>query len=535
MNIQIKSVSLQIDENNWNKIVLNNSVLIVPKHMKECSFFDDFEDIRKKGLPYIYFYYENKNINYIELSTGIIRAVPIFYTIYNNRLFISDFPETLEKMTYKRNLDINSILEFLSFGYVLKERTLLEGINEIQAGEKLIYENGEIKLIDEYIYDNSEIDDISREEAFKKLEKVLYDTFEMYYKKLKNKKLVVPLSGGYDSRLIVSMFKEFGLKDVLCVSYGLKNNFESTTAQKVAKNLGYQFKFVEYNPHKIANLCDNEKYINFLEFGSRKVSVAHIQEFLMIEKLKNELDKINKEIVIVPGHAADFVAGSHIPYKLLREVDLDIIVKTIFAKYYYRNCCYNKNVYKNMINYIKYIMRIQSEPYKILEIKVWRERQAKFIANANRIYEYNNYYWAMPFWYKDFVEFWSKMPLKYKYQKNLYDEYLEEVLFKKYKINFDKEKRQKKRNENNNKLYVTIKDILKRNNFIRNLYIKLASNPLGFHEIGNEILDFANKDYSQGFQFTQNIIKENFKGESKEINSYCAEYYLSKLFDERGF
>lgn len=61
-------------------------------------------------------------------------------------------------------------------------------------------------------------------------------------------------------------------------------------------------------------------------------------------------------------------------------------------------------------------------------------RQAKFIVNSLRVYEFLGYEWRIPLWDSELMNFWSKVPLKYRIKKELYDEYLFERIFREYTI-----------------------------------------------------------------------------------------------------
>ena len=58
------------------------------------------------------------------------------------------------------------------------------------------------------------------------------------------------LSGGLDSRLIISSIHKLGKKEVTCFSYGLTNSKEVTVSKNIAKDLGYKWHFVNYGNKK---------------------------------------------------------------------------------------------------------------------------------------------------------------------------------------------------------------------------------------------------------------------------------------------
>lgn len=54
----------------------------------------------------------------------------------------------------------------------------------------------------------------------------------------------------------------------------------------------------------------------------------------------------------------------------------------------------------------------------------WQERQAKFIVNSVRVYEFWGYEWWLPLWDYEMMEFWARIPLKLRVGQILYIEYV---------------------------------------------------------------------------------------------------------------
>jgi len=526
---QVDSILVNLS-NRWvKKCFEKNKCIYLHNFMEESRFFDDYESIKSNKLPYIYTEsVDNDEINYIEISTGLVRAVPVFYKIEQDRLYVSDNIDIL--LSEKSKVTYNSLREFLVFSYVLGEKTLFGNVKQVQAGETLRCKAGSTLAKEDYfIYDSGEEFDVGRETLLQEFEEVLYKTFELYTKKLRGKKIIVPLSGGYDSRLIVTMCKEFGLTDVLCVSYGIESNFETKKASIVAQKLGYSLDIVVYKISDWISLIDTADFLRYVEYASQKSTLAHFQECLMMTYIKNKYSFSPEDVAFVPGHAADFVAGSHLPRRFLDgEVSRDILKQLIFEKHSLRNT-------KDYDLLDNYDFKLQ-ESYKNFEYFDWRERQAKFIANANRNYDYNGYSWAMPYWFNDYVLFWCKVPLIYKYQKNLYDEYLEEVIFKKYGINFDKEERQKVRQRENNRFYLKMRQVMKRNNLVRKIYKKVRRdhNPIGIDAIGDTLLEIAKAKFPTGNKMLISIVEKEYGSTRVNSNAHLTDCYLSKILEECG-
>jgi len=57
----------------------------------------------------------------------------------------------------------------------------------------------------------------------------------------------------------------------------------------------------------------------------------------------------------------------------------------------------------------------------------WQERQAKFIVNSVRVYEFWGYEWRIPLWDNQLMDFFSGVPLKLRLEKKLYDPLVDRV------------------------------------------------------------------------------------------------------------
>ncbi len=70
-------------------------------------------------------------------------------------------------------------------------------------------------------------------------------------------KVSFALSGGLDSRILLSLISNRNKKKVVTHTLGDKNNFESTVAKKVSKELGFKHKFYEIKKNDYYDLADN--------------------------------------------------------------------------------------------------------------------------------------------------------------------------------------------------------------------------------------------------------------------------------------
>ena len=129
------------------------------------------------------------------------------------------------------------------------------------------------------------------------------------------RQIIVPLSGGLDSRFIVTGLRKFNYKNVICISYGLKNNIEAILAKKIAKKLGYKWIFIEYKPKKFKRYFYSEDYNKYLTYCDSLTSIHFIGEYYMLKELDDN-SLIEKDAIFVNGQSGDFITGNHIPSEL---------------------------------------------------------------------------------------------------------------------------------------------------------------------------------------------------------------------------
>jgi asparagine synthase (glutamine-hydrolysing) len=86
--------------------------------------------------------------------------------------------------------------------------------------------------------------DETRRDLLPRLDKILIGIFERLIRRAQGRTIAVPLSGGYDSRLIVLMLKRLGYRNLLAFSYGLLKDEESCISRAMARSLDIQWQFI---------------------------------------------------------------------------------------------------------------------------------------------------------------------------------------------------------------------------------------------------------------------------------------------------
>jgi len=443
----VKRYILQLSFKNFiEALKTKSSVLLVPRciALPENISIDSLESW---GIPYIYLYRDE----YVKIYSGIIAPIKIFYRINSSgKVIISDDIRVLLGQSKSIRLDEQALIEFLAFGYTLGDKTLFRGIKFLKAGQILEYRDGEFTIKDRFIYGitvhkSRNISDLSIKEWMELLWDESIHIFKDLTRALMNRMIVVPLSSGFDSRFVVVMLKLLGVKNVLCLNYGIRNSWEKNVSQKVAEKLDYEWIFIEYTASKFLNIIRKHWFHDYILQASNFLTTPNLQELLSTYEFKNyHLHQKQCEIVFIPGHTGDFISGGHIYYDVLLAKNILGLVNTILKHHYIRKLpappLVVKIVYSytwNLINRLANLGYRKVDLYRLYEIFDWRERQSKYIMSSTKPYEFFGFKYALPLRDKRFIELWDCVPLKWRYRRYLYRLFLSR-LFSYFDLDFER-------------------------------------------------------------------------------------------------
>jgi asparagine synthase (glutamine-hydrolysing) len=356
-------------------------------------------------------------------AVDCIRSHPLFYS--KKFQWVGDNPESLQT-NHALKKDSVSMCEFFATGYVTGNQTIYEGIYQLQAGQYLIIENNTCRLNTYYQYLHQDFIDYTEEKARIELDKCVTNAMERLITYANGRQLVIPLSGGYDSRLIALKLKELKYENVVCFTYGKKGNWEAIISKKVADELGFRWKFIDYEPIAKTRYASAD-ILKYDQFSHRTVSLPHVQDLFAVHQLK-EKKIIESNALFIPGHSGDFLAGSHLSKLECSDSVLkkeEIITRTIKKHYglfklsgLQREVC-SKKVCKNLEKSPK-----DGDNSSLLDCWNWQERQSKFIVNSCRVYEFYGYQWYCPLWDKEIMEYFRTLTLKLRENRWLYNTYI---------------------------------------------------------------------------------------------------------------
>ncbi|MCY1720527.1 hypothetical protein OU798_09255 [Prolixibacteraceae bacterium Z1-6] len=361
---------------------------------------------------------------------------PVFYKKGTTKYRISDEPENLVNTDSDKEPDPFSALYFLNFGVTPKETTLSYSISQVRPGEVVCLSGSkrlasQVAGFSDLAYDNS-----SEELTGSELQNHLIESFGKYYEQLKGKQVLLPLTKGYDSRLLACLLAEYGHKDVVCATWGRKDNLEKQTAQKVAAKLGYKYFAVDYTKTMIRNFTKTENFENYVKFVGHWSSMPFFYEYFgLTQLLKNNV--INQETVALPGHPGDFLKGSHLNNSMLNFSSNDFCAHVIsrFGTF----APIQKSGKNELHNYLakNYFPRQAESLWQNYEQWDLEERQCKFIGNSSMIFSFLGMRYFMPLFDRATLKLFHSLPFEKRVGEVFYNKTLETNFFKKYHVDFD--------------------------------------------------------------------------------------------------
>ena len=395
-----------------------------------------------------------KTDDYIVASVDCIRSVPLYYFVKNSTTFITDDVGYLKRTGHKLKISNDSQLSVLMSGYTLFEDTLYLGVKSFIPGQIFSYCSEGTNL---YNINNFQtwFGDNNKSPGSLKLmcsefNDVVLEVMENTINSLNNRQVVVPLSGGYDSRLIVSLLRYYNYENVICFTYGMVDNFEAISAKKIAEELGYKWIFIDLNIKEQQNFYKSEEFPSYLEYADTVDSVPYYQGLYAVKYLK-EKNLVDSDAIFINGNSGDFITGGHISnfYQYCNSnVPDNTAYNKIIDKYYslwgYLKISDNIN---EIINKIKgSYKRLENEHnvnINICDFIYYYEfinRQSKYVIQGQKVYEYYGYEWRLPLWDLKMIEFWNSVPNNYKNGQFLYKKTIEKYNYsniwdKEYEIN----------------------------------------------------------------------------------------------------
>jgi len=370
-----------------------------------------------------------------------VSSFPVFYFLENDLLQIRD---RIQFDTKNESYPGRQIDQFISSCFTLNDDLLFSDFKRLPNGSILLFENKKL-FLDTYLnkHKNIQAQTHSLPQLEKKYEETLADVFGRIYEQNKNNQILIPLSGGLDSRLILAKMIEAGHQNIKCFTYGQENSFEREIAEKICKKLGVDWQFISFDKQVFEKYfsAEYQAYSNYAFNGS---SLPYEQDFLALLAYKNRVGWEENSIVL-SGFGADVLAGSWLPSDIAwSKIDLSIngLIEYILQnkKFFLSESLElnKKELHKKIATYFKEI-KINNKQDFLHALNHWGfdHRVSKYQIGCMRAFEKLGLRWTLPFCDKKYFDFWmNEVALEKKRDKLFYKNFIDKEIFKPLDIDF---------------------------------------------------------------------------------------------------
>lgn len=380
-------------------------------------------------------------INTPEYSFGLCDRVKS-YSLYYNETTGDIFHTTPDSP--QGETDPNSVLEFMMAGYVLGNRTLYNNYKQIRGGEFIYIDKRggkpEITNTRYYRYRPTPFQTNKSEEDYRaEFGRIMDAAIKRSLDTIGDKPILIPLSGGLDSRIVLGKLHEHGARNIKTFSYGLPNNFEAKMAKKTAAKLDIEWRMVPSEPENARSLYNSQARKDYTQAMNGLCHIPSYVEFEAFHTLVRD-NLYSKDSIIFNGQAGDYIAGNHIP-KVLYDKDaptVDDITRFALDKHF--SLWENLKDAENEAQIEDTIKSLLLDPNKEREQKdnilrqyesfEWQERQCKMVTHAQKTYDFFEFDWRLPLWDKDIMDFFETLPWHLKFGRKLFRDYVQDWNYK---------------------------------------------------------------------------------------------------------
>ena len=373
-----------------------------------------------------------------------VRSIPLAMVKVDGDWAVDDQADRLRRRAGLGAADVDraSALEIAMAGYTVDVSSLYRGLTLLGPGELMMFRREEAPERHRYfIYRPWQAASSDDSTISRRLEELTLEIMEKTLESISGRPLIVPLSAGNDSRLIVSAARHLGYRDVRCFSYGRVGNFEADVARTIAERLGYDWRFVPCTTGRVRSFFASNSFEEYLRFADSCSSTPFVQDMFVAETLKQD-GYIPPDAVFANGNSGDFISGGHIAPSLHRpeqggDVEscrgriLDALYEKHFGLWGVLRTVSNKARITNRLSASLERAEAKVEDcensFGLYEFAEFQDRQCKYVITGQRIYEFLGHEWRLPLWDNAYLAFWERVSLASKAGQTLYTRMLQDA------------------------------------------------------------------------------------------------------------
>ena len=344
----------------------------------------------------------------LRLTTDRTRSHHLVFTRAGGTWVVSDDPQELRRHVPTWVRDEQAAEVFLHAGFTPGARTLAREVYATAPGTVVeLRPDGtwSSRPWETYHYDPEpvtspqEFSDVLRTALDVVVERLLQDTGD--------RQLLVPLSGGLDSRLLAVWLKRHGARNVVTFTYGVPGSAEVAISRGVAEALKMDWFTVDLDPTEVARTWAGPDGVEFQERTWGLTSLPHVQDWYALLQMRRHA-LVDTDAVFLPGHT---IVGNMHDEHLLESRPSPEDVLTAIARHHsllqgdhraWRRLPLLRRAVLQGAEELSFPTgqdEMNGSGRAIQELLEWvnlQERQSKYINGSFKAYEAFGYGWALP-------------------------------------------------------------------------------------------------------------------------------------------
>lgn len=306
--------------------------------------------------------------------------------------------------------DEEACLMFLRWGFAHEHHTLIEGISRLPAGHCLRITKRQILLEPHYHRVEHHQGDLTGH---------IEGAAERLVAHLNGRLAVIPLTGGYDSRMIAYQLRRLGYRNILALGYGQPGNADAVQGQEIARRLGIEYHFEPSIQRERPSYVDDTSFTPYLHYMTGLASGYYYQEYLPSEALA----RLAPDAVVLPGHQGDDLGGSQLIDIKLASSRADVAHALVGHMQQHQR--FTSRQRQRLLDlHRRLLSRYPSElaPHELLEHFMRSERIPKYNLNSQASWRYRGLATAGLFLDRELASYAYNLPWQARYGKQHYEQ-----------------------------------------------------------------------------------------------------------------
>ncbi len=358
--------------------------------------------------------------------TDHCRSTPVFYT----DSAVGGDAHTVRQTTPQPGQDAQAVLSAATAGYVAGRRTLYEGLSQVRPGEAVHWDTaGTMRRKRAFVY-SSDTSATDQGDPATALTEAIDAAIDRVIEAAAGAPVWVPLSGGLDSRLVLAKLAARGCPNLHSFSYGPRGNADAMVARDIAARLDVPWRFIATPAKDVREFFAGATRRDYWAFADGLCATPNNQDLLPLIRLRKS-GALSDDAMIVNGQTGDFISGGHVPDVLFdNPTPVDALIERIIGRHHALWHSLLTDEHRRTLHaHVRDVLDLDTDGNALLDprdaIVLWERyeyegRQAAYIVNGQRIYDFLGLRWALPLWDGEVVRFWRDVDPALKRGQKLY-------------------------------------------------------------------------------------------------------------------